>query len=58
MYKFKIKKAINGQYYWTFVSSNGQTICTTETYTTKQNAKTAAETVKKEASGASIVDEA
>ena len=37
--KFEIKPATNGQWYWVFKAKNGQTLCTSETYTSYQNAK-------------------
>ncbi|MFZ5376786.1 MAG: YegP family protein [Patescibacteria group bacterium] len=31
MAKFVIKPSTNGQYYWVFIASNGETLCTSET---------------------------
>lgn len=39
MGKYLIKKSSNGQFYWVLNASNGQTIITSETYTTKDNCK-------------------
>lgn len=57
MSKFHVKKSSNNQFYWTFVASNGETLVTSETYTTKQNAKHAIEVVQKEAANAQISDD-
>ena len=57
MYHFKIKKSENGQFYCVFVSSNGQTVFTTEMYTTKQSAMEAADIAKQHAGGATVQDE-
>jgi len=43
--KIKIKKSVNSQYYWILVAANGQTLATSETYTTKQSCKDTAESV-------------
>lgn len=37
MKKILIKKSRNGQFYFTVVSANGQTLVTSETYTRKGN---------------------
>jgi len=39
MAKYKIKRAVNFQYYWVFEASNGETILTSETYTTKDSCR-------------------
>ncbi|MBB3974140.1 YegP family protein [Hansschlegelia beijingensis] len=57
MAKFKIKKSGDNQYYWVFVADNGQTICVTETYTSKQSAKNAIDVVKAKAADAGTDDE-
>ena len=51
-----IRKAANGQYYFTIRASNGQVLATSETYVSKQSARHAAELVKAEAGSAVIVD--
>lgn len=37
MSKYQIKKTINNQYRWVLKATNGETLITGETYTTKQN---------------------
>lgn len=37
MAKYLIRKATNGQYWWVLKAGNGETLITSETYTTKQN---------------------
>ena len=37
MGKYQIKKTINNQYRWVLKATNGETLITSETYTTKQN---------------------
>lgn len=37
MAKYIIRKASNGQYWWVLKAPNGETLLTSETYTTKQN---------------------
>ena len=37
MSKYQIKKTINNQYRWVLRAANGETLITSETYTTKQN---------------------
>jgi uncharacterized protein YegP (UPF0339 family) len=45
--KFYIKKQINGQYYYTLVSANNETILKGEGYTSKQNCLIGIQSVKK-----------
>lgn len=54
--KFEIKKDSRGQYYWVFKSSNGQVICVTESYVSKEGAKHSIDIMKTYASGASVLD--
>ncbi len=56
MSKFEILASTNGQYFWRFVSSNGRTLCHSETYHNKQDAITSARIVQGEGGGASIYD--
>lgn len=56
-YRFEIVKATNDQYFARFKASNGETMAWSETYTSKQNAKNCAESVKKNAKDAPVVDE-
>jgi len=37
MSKYIIRKTSNGQYWWVLKAPNGETLLTSETYTTKQN---------------------
>lgn len=54
--KFVINRSTNWQYYFNIVSSNGQILCTSETYTTKQSAESTIQSIKDYANGAAIVD--
>lgn len=56
-YRFEILKAANGQYFARFKAPNGETMVWSETYVSKQNAKNCAESVKKNAKDAPVVDE-
>jgi hypothetical protein len=53
---FVIRRSKDKQYYWVFVASNGEDICTTEMYTTKQSAKHSIDLIQKEARDAGIID--
>jgi uncharacterized protein YegP (UPF0339 family) len=57
--RFKIKrgKSETQPFYWVIVASNGQTLATSETYTSKSGCTNAIETVKKEAGNAPTDDE-
>jgi uncharacterized protein YegP (UPF0339 family) len=55
--KFHIKKNSAGQYHFVLKAGNGETIATSETYTTKASAKTGIESVKTNAPGAEVVDD-
>ena len=57
MAKFVIKRSSNWQYYWVFVASNGEVICTSETYTTKQSAEHSIQVVKNLAANAPIYEQ-
>lgn len=54
--KFVIKKSTDSQYYFTIVAGNGQKLCTSETYTTKQSAKDTITSIKTNASNATVED--
>jgi uncharacterized protein YegP (UPF0339 family) len=55
--KFVIKKGTSAQPYWfTIVASNGETLCTSENYSTKQSAKNAIDTIKRGAASAATDD--
>lgn len=45
MKKILIKKSRNGQFYFTVVSKNGQTLVTSETYTRKDNCRAGIESL-------------
>jgi hypothetical protein len=57
MEKFVIKRSSNWQYYWVFVASNGEVICTSETYTTKQSAEHSIQVVKNLAANAPVYEQ-
>ena len=58
MAKFVVYADTGGKYRWKLVSSNGQTTATAgESFASKANARKAAESVKKAAAGADVVDE-
>lgn len=55
--KFELYTDAKGEYRWRLKASNGQTIATGgEGYTTKANAKSGIESVKKNAADAEIVE--
>ncbi len=56
--KFEIVKgkSVKQPYFWRIVAANGQTLAVSENYVAKASAKSAAESVIKSASGASVVD--
>ena len=56
MYKFQIFKGKDSQYYWRFKASNGETMCVSEGYTTKTSARSAIDSVKRNASSAAVED--
>ena len=47
--KFEIKKAKNGQFHFNLKATNGEIILSSETYTTKSNAKKGIESVRRNA---------
>jgi uncharacterized protein YegP (UPF0339 family) len=55
--KFKIKRADNGEFYWTCVAANGETLSTSETYKNRLDAEHAIKLVKALAANAPIEDE-
>lgn len=55
--KFVIKKGSSGQFHFNLVSTNGETVATSETYTTKESCKDGIEAVKRLASDATIEDQ-
>lgn len=56
--KFQIVKGKSAAqpYFWRIVASNGQTLAVSENYAQKASAKSAIESVKKSAGGASVED--
>lgn len=53
--KFKVKKNSAGEWYWDLVAGNGQVVATAgESFSTKDNAKRAAENVKTNAGTAPV----
>ena len=55
--KFKIKKAKDGQYYFTLQAANNEIIATSEMYTTKHNCENGIESVKKYAPNAPVEED-
>lgn len=57
--KFVIKRSnsVAQPYFWIIKSSNGQTLATSETYVSKDSAKSAIATVKANASAATVEDD-
>jgi uncharacterized protein YegP (UPF0339 family) len=54
--KFEINRSKNNQFYFNLKAGNGQTIVTSETYTTKQNCENGIEITKRDVYEANIVD--
>lgn len=56
--KFQIKRSASTSqpYYWVIVSSNGQTLATSETYVQKASARQAIDVVKAYAATATVED--
>jgi uncharacterized protein YegP (UPF0339 family) len=53
--KFKVTKNTAGNWYWHLIAANGQKVATSgESFASKDNAKKAAENVKKNAGSAPI----
>ncbi len=57
MSKFKILQNAKGEYYWKFVANNGEPICWTEAYASKESAMHAIDLVKADAPHAEVVEE-
>lgn len=53
---FEIRPSANHQFYWRFVASNGQVICHSETYTSKQSCIDSIRLVARNADGADVAD--
>ena len=56
-YRFEIKKSSDGQFYVTFVASNGETMVRSERYTAKASAQNCIDSCKKNMPSAEEVDE-
>ena len=56
--KFVVTKTSNGQFRFNLKAGNGETIATSETYTTKAAALAGVESVKKNAADATVDDQA
>ena len=56
--KFYIERSTNYQYYFRIVADNHETLCHSETYTSKQSAKNAIDIIKREAATALVIDNA
>lgn len=56
--KFEIVKgkSTTQPFFWRIVASNGQTLAVSENYTQKASAKSAVESVMKNAGGATVID--
>lgn len=54
--KFVLTKGSSGKYHWNLKASNGQVIASGESYESKRAALAGIESVKKNASGASVED--
>lgn len=54
--KFKIKKNAHDQYYWVLVARNGEPICTSDPYESRESTVKSINLVKLDAHGAEIVD--
>ena len=55
--KFEIFTGEDNQFYWHFKAANGEIVCQSEGYTTKDSAKTGIQSVKDNAAGAAIEDQ-
>ncbi|GAB2823549.1 YegP family protein [Lentzea nigeriaca] len=53
---FHIKQRVDGQWYFTVVASNYQTLAHSEGYLSKQSAVNAADVIRREAGGGRIVE--
>lgn len=56
--KFLIKQAKNGQFYFNLTAKNGQVIASSEMYTTKAACENGIDSVKENAPGAEVEEEA
>jgi uncharacterized protein YegP (UPF0339 family) len=56
--KFVVKKTSNGEFRFNLIASNGQVVATSESYKEKRSALSTIESIKKNAGGATIDDQA
>lgn len=56
--QFKIFKGSDDKFYWNFTAANGEIVCHSQGYTTKDAAKTGVQALKDDASGAGTTDQA
>ena len=54
--KFKIKKNRKDEFFWELVAGNGELICMSEAYQTKENAVKSINLVKLDGRGSEIID--
>lgn len=54
--KIKIKESKDNQFYFVIIASNGETLATSEMYTTKQSCKETAFSIKNSANLAEVHD--
>ncbi len=54
--KFKIRKSINGEFYFNLYAGNGEVIATSEGYFSKQGCKNGIDSVKENAAVAEVED--
>ncbi len=57
-YRFELKGSSDDQFFVRFVASNGELMARSETYTSKASAQNCIASVKKNAPGAEVIDEA
>jgi len=55
--KFVIRKGASGQYHFNLVSTNGEVVATSETYTSKQSCQQGIEAVRRLAADATVEDQ-
>ena len=53
---YDLKKSSDGQFYFNLVASNGETVATSERYTTKSNAERGIDAVRRAASTTEVKD--
>lgn len=52
--KFRVRPSTNGQWYFSVIARNGRTLAHSETYWNKSDAKSAAQTIIREAGAGSV----